>query len=358
MNNLVDGFTKFLLDFFLFRNFARVVREQAAKVQDWLKNVKAFSWEATLLLSLFSWFVMLLLQGIYVRKFVSIFAWGFLIIGVDWALLGKDNKGKTIQIPLIDYKLKYGPWLTGAIATMAFFTNDFIIQDWRGALISWPIFSAVFASWNRFLQPGLKIELPNAEGRQDIVLLFLISGLLSSWFQFHFVIQDILERYPSLRSENFSRSVFVTRIGAPPTQATPKGYTVLEAAETVMREELNGKTWIEAQRWFNNLTNGEDRETVQASLREQIMRRAYGEQLPHEQDFWQITPETAFQTSQVDLLLRATWRGPTSRPDRRVFRRLCTIQEVVNPNPQTFEDLQQGSGFQLQCQPTRIEVQG
>jgi hypothetical protein len=353
----VDNLTRFLLDFFLFRNFAKFASAQAEKVQQWLKTVKAFSWEATLLLSLFSWFVMLLLEGIYVRKFVSIFAWGFLIIGLDWALLGKDYKGKTIQIPLIDYKLKYGPWLTGMVATMAFFTNDFIIRDWQGALISWPIFSAVLASWNRFVKAGLKIELPKSEDRQDIVLLFLISGLLSSWFQFHFVIQDVLQRYPSLRSEDFSRSVFVTRIGAAPP-AMPKGYEILDAAETVVRETLNGKSWIEAQRWLNELTNGEDRTTTQTNLREQMIRRVYGEELPRESAFWQILPETVFQSSQVDLLLRAIWRGPTSQPDRSVFRRLCTIREVVNPNPQSFEDLQQGSSFDLQCQPSRMEVLG
>ncbi len=349
----MDNITKFLLDFFLIRNFAKVVRTRVQQVQDWISKVRPFSWEATLLLSLFSWFVMLLLEGIYVRKFVSIFAWGFLIIGVEWALLGKKFK-----IPLIEFQFHYAPWLSGIIACIALFSNDFIIRDWRGVLINWPIFSAVFASYPKFIQTGLKIQQPGPDGRQDLVLLFLVSGLLSSWFRFHFLVQDILQFYPNLLADDFSRSAFVNRI-KPGPRPTSRGYALLDSAEAQVREELQGKTWIEAQRWLNSLKGTAETPGIEAELSNRIIDREYGEQLPREQEIWQIVTETTFNSanpSQVELLLRAEWQGASSREGGYALRRLCVFSEVVNPAPESFADMKQNSTFQIQCQPTREEL--
>lgn len=335
------------------RKFTQAVGNWAKKFQDWLSKIRPFSWEATLLLSLFSWFVIFLLEGIYVRKFVSIFAWGFLIIAVEWALLGKKFK-----IPLIEFPVQYGPWLSGAIACFALLSNDFLIQDWRGVLISWPIFSAVFASYPRFIHTGLQVKLPEADGRQDLVLLFLVSGLLSSWFQFHFLVQDILQFYPNLLADDFSRSAFVNRI-KPGPRPTSRGYTLLDSAEAQVRQELQGKTWIEAQRWLNSLKGTAEAPGIEAEVSERVIDREYQEQLPREQQLWQIVTETRFNSSnpsQVELLLRAKWQGASSRQGGYTLRRLCIVSEVVNPAPESFEDLRQNSSFQMQCQPTREEL--
>lgn len=343
----MDTITRLLLDFFLFKNFAGFVRNQTKKVQDWLSKVKPFSWEATLLLSLFSWFVYLLVQGFYAKKFVSIFAWGFLILGVDWALLGKQ-----VTVPLLGFKFQYGAWLTGALACAAFLSNDFIITDLRGALISWPIFSAFFAGYSRFIQPGLKWQLPNPDGRQELVLLFLLSGLFSCWFQFHFLIQDILELYPNLLADNFDRSGFVMQLNRI-RRPTSKGYPLLEAAESTVRQELSGKNWIEAQRWLRNI------DSVESDLSRRVIDTLYDDQLPREQQLWQITADTAFRQSSVDLTLRATWKGASSRVGGYTLRRLCIISEVANPPPQTFEQMQTqetlGNSYQITCQQTEEE---
>lgn len=341
----MDNLTRFLLDFFLFRNFAKFARNQAKKVQDWLSHIKPFSWEATLLLSLFSWFVYLLVQGFYAKKIVSIFGWLFLILGVDWALLGKK-----VTIPLIGFKFQHGPWITGAIASAAFLSNDFIITDLRGALISWPIFSAVFAGYTRFIQPGLRWQLPTPEGRQELVLLFLLSGLFSCWFQFHFLVQDVLELYPNLLADNFDRSSFVMQLNRI-RRPTSKGYPLLEAVESEAREDLAGKNWIEAQRWLRNI------DSVESDLGRRAIDAVYGDQMPREQQLWQITADTTFKQASVDLVLRAKWRGASSRLGGYTLRRLCIVSEVAVPPPQTFEDLQAQAGnlYQMTCQTSEEE---
>ena len=337
MNRLLN----FLLKWFLLRDFGQQVRRRIQQLQNWLNAVKPFSWEAVLLLSLFSWFVYLLMNGIYAKKFISVFAWVFLMVGIDWALLGKQ-----LRIPLIGFKLQYGPWITGMIACLALLSNSFIIINWRSAVISWPILSAVFAAYPRFVQPGLKFGPPGAAGRQDLVLLFLISGLLSSWFQLHFLIQNTLRTYPNLLADSFERSAFVTRMNLV-NQPTTKAYPLLRATEAAVRQALTGKTWIETQRWLSNI------KTTEPDLSRQAIQSVYGDQLQREQQLWQITTEAgvnAANRATIDLILRVRWLGASSRPGGGyLFRQTCLLSEVVSSSPRSFEQLQQ-TGFQLTCQ--------
>lgn len=337
----MNKLTNLLLKWFLLRDFGQQVRRRVKQVQDWLNAVKPFSWEAVLLLSLFSWFVYLLMDGVYAKKLISVFAWVFLIVGIDWALLGKQ-----VQIPLIGFKLQYGPWITGMIACLALLSNSFIIMSWRSAVISWPILSAAFAAYPRFIQPGLKLGTPGAAGRQDLVLLFLISGLISSWFQFHFLIQDTLARYPNLLADSFERSAFVTRIHLgelPPTKA----YKLLQATEAGVRQALTGKNWIETQRWLSNI------KAAEPALSRQAIQAVYGSLPLDEKALWQITADAgvnAANRANLDLILRVRWLGASSRPGGGyLISQTCLLSEVVSSSPRSFEQLQQ-TGFQLTCQ--------
>jgi hypothetical protein len=340
----MNELNRLLLDFFLFRNFTKTMRNWGKRTQDRLKKVKPFSWETALLLSLFSWFVYLLVQGFYAKKFVSVFAWAFLMLGVDWALLGRK-----IKVPLIGFQFQYGPWLTGAIASLAFFSNDFLIHNLRDALTSWPFFSALFASYSRFIQTGLRWKTPDAAGRQDLVLLFLVAALLSCWFQFQFLVQDVLTLYPNLRADKFDRSLFVTRVNPQPRPAS-QGFYLLAATEQAVRQDLAGKNWIEVQHWLDNV------KTVEPDLGRRAISAVYGNRLPREQMLWQITVTlNSANSSSPNLNLRARWLGASSLRDGYTLIRACTIQESSAPPPQTFDALQKREAYQLVCQPARQE---
>jgi hypothetical protein len=347
----VNALTRFLLNFFLVKNLVPFVRNRFTQIRERLSKIKPFSWEATLLLSLFSWFVFLLVQGEWVKHLVSIFAWGFLIIGTDWALMGQK-----VTIPLIGYSFQYVPWLTGAMACAALFSNDFIIRDWRSALTSYPIFAAGFMGYTKFIQNGLKWQLPDPGGRQDLVLSFLFCGLLSCWFQFHFLVQDIVQQYPNMLADEFDGSLFVTRLN-PLRRPTTKAYALLDAAELTVRRELAGKTWVDAEAWLRNV------DSVEAALSNQVIDQVYGEQLPREKQLWQITADPTFNPASnptsVDLALRAKWLGASSRLDGYTFRRTCSIRQAAAPPPQTFEDMQTqqqtGGSYEFVCQQTAEE---
>jgi hypothetical protein len=341
----MGALTRFLLDFVLIKNVSKTIREGAQRLQTWLNNIKPFSWEMLLLLSLFSWFAFLLVQGYYVKRFISFFAWLFLIVGVDWAFLRQK-----VSLPLLGFKFMPGPWIAAALTCIALGSNDLLIRDWRSALISWPIFAAVFASYSKFIRPGFTFQLPASEGVQELVLLFLINSLISSWFQFHFLIQDLLQDYPNLLADRFDRSVFVTRLN-PISRPTSRAFALADATEAAVRRELIGKNWIEVQRWFNTV------ESVEANLNQQIIDTVYSDQLPREKRLWQITIDPTFNQTGIAVALRTRWLGASSRPAGYVMKRDCLVSEVLPPAPQTFEQMQQQtSGYQLTCQPTQEEL--
>jgi hypothetical protein len=337
----VQNLTRFLLDFFLIRNFKKVVRARVTQVQDRLSQIKAFSWEAMLLLSLFSWLVYLLVQSEFAKHLVSTLAWIFLMAGVDWALLETQ-----IKFPLIGFLFKPGPWITAAIACIALLSNHFILHDWRSALISWPIFAAVFAGYSEFIEPGFTWQMPTARGRQYLVLLFLVCSLFSSWFQLHFLLQDILARYPNLRADSFSHSSFVVRLN-PSRRPASLGYPLLDTTEKVIRENLAGKNWIEVQRWLRNI------DAIEPALRQRVLERVYRGGFLEEQEFWQITADTTFNPTNIGLVLRANWQGPSSRQSGYTIQRPCSVTEAATPAPQSFEDLQKSTSYQLICHPRR-----
>lgn len=343
----MNDLTRFLLNFFLLKNLVPFVRERFKQIRARIAQIKPFSWETALLLSLLSWFVFLLVQGRFVKHFVSIFAWGFLIVGTDWALMGKK-----ITIPLIGFSFQYAPWITGALACAAFFSNDFIIRDWRSALISYPIFAAGFMGYSKFIQNGLKWQLPDPGGRQDLVLSFLFCGLLSCWFQFHFLVQDLMQQYPNLLTDDFSDSAFVTRLN-PLRKPTTRAFALLEATELRIRQELAGKTWVEAEAWLRNV------DSVEADLSRQVIDQVYGDRLPREKQLWQITADPVASPTKVELSLQATWLGASSRPSGYTVQRSCSISQAAAPPPQTFEEMQTqqqtGGSYEFVCQPSRDE---
>lgn len=341
----MNRLTQLLLDIVLLKNAGQIVRNRARRTQDWFTSIKPFSWEAMLMLSLFSWFVYLLLEGIYAKKFVSIFAWGFLIISSDWAFLGKQA-----QVPLLGFKFQHGAWITAAILAVALLSNNFILTRWQNALTAWPIFAALFAAYPLFLRPGLRWGLPGAAGRQDLVLLVLVHCLIACWFQFHFLIQGRLADYPYLLNNSFEDSLFITRItlnseqAAGENTASRQAATLLTTAEATIRQALTGKTWSETYSWLSNI------QSIQPNLNQQVIEAVYGEQA--EGELWQITADVgrnAISSSSLDLILTARWLGASSRLGGYALRQRCLVSETSLPNPDSFAQMQQ-TGFQLTCQ--------
>jgi hypothetical protein len=341
----IRDFFRFIFDVLLLDRFFEFVQRQIDNLRNRLRQIQAFSWQTLIFLSLFSWFVYLLIEDYDVKRFVSLLAWAFLILGTDWALLGR-----TILLPLIEIKVLYGPWVSGALICAALLSNRFLIYTFPTALTSWPIISVIVAGFSKFLKPGPTIALPDAAGRQDLVILFLIGSLLSCWFRFHYLIQDVLEDYPSLAADNLDKSSFVFRIN-PNSVPVTKGVPILETAESVIRTDLGNRSWIDVQRWLQTL------QTELPQIRNQVMNQVFNDSpASKEQLLWRFNAQ--YLPNQATLRLLAAWRGPSSQGGGYILERSCQVSEAplqsVTGADTRLRNLPRAIGlksYQLSCQP-------
>lgn len=338
----------FFLDILL--NGLSGIRDRTQKrIKD--AKIKPFSWQTALSLSLLSWLVFLVVQDPNLKKFVSIYGWAFLILGVDWYYVDDKEEKKKLYLPGLDVKVNYGSWLTGALFCLALATNNFLLRDAQAALIAWPIVSVVIAALPRVLHPGLDplFRIPKDAGtRQDLVILALIGLLLSCWFRFHFLLQEIIEQYPSVLADDFSNSAFVSRLSPRffNQQSSPesRGVIILDTAEELIRNQLSGQSWLEVQRRLRNI------QTQVPRLEAEAVDSAYANAAAEERQFWRFNAVFEDQLPNDSLELEATWVGPSSQPAGYTLRKICAVKRSALA---TAPDIAVGAGesYELSCQP-------
>jgi hypothetical protein len=345
------------------------------KTTDWFqsrfKDIPQFSGTTTLLLGIFSWLVYLLIQEPAAKELVAIAGWFFLVVGTDWVLFKK-----TAPIPILGLPITYGPWLSGALLSFALYSNRFLIQDGATALVSWPLLSGLIAAVPTVLKTGPYIKryedfLPRE--RIYLVLLALISILLSCWFQFFFLLDNLVQQYPSLLADaNIYRSAFVVRVNPPPVS---KGVEILDTAETLIRDrlrngELRGRSWADGQRLLLNVQT----ETSPIRPRDMapvIASKVFGN-MPNveEAPLWLYNAQ--FFPSNIDnapgaqqsqwfgtLVLQAIWRGPSSQPNGYTLEKSCWVPREPNTDPvKGLERPKELSFYLLKCDPIRSRQRG
>ncbi|WP_088891289.1 DUF5357 family protein [Leptolyngbya ohadii] len=348
----MGDFLQFLFGLSLFRDLRQSFVEQFKRFQKSLREIKPFSWQTALLLSLLSWLVYLLLQDEIAKRIVSFFGWAFLILGVDWALVRRK-----LTVPILGLQVRYAPWVTGAILTIALYSNRLLIQDVSDAFTSYPIFSALLACIPKFIHPGPTFRPPNRAGRQDIVLVLLLGSLYSCWFQLQFEVQNLLAQYPSVLADDMSRSNFVVQMEQEPQPTY--GIQILNVAEAEVRNTLNDlTTWAEVQQQLGNIQAEVPR--IATIARYEI----YGNP-PRSREYrlWRLNavslPDPQ-QPSSLLLQLQSLWYGPSSNGRGYILQRSCVVQpagsQILVPSGVPFGQSAQAPGsqtpvYQMNCRP-------
>jgi Family of unknown function (DUF5357) len=334
------------------------------------KDVQPFSGTTALLLGIFSWLVYLLIREPAAKELIALTGWFFIIVGTDWVLFNK-----TAPIPLLGLKIKYGPWVSGVLLSIALYSNRFFIQDIPTALVSWPLLSGIIAAVPYLLKTGPQIKKFNdfiLFERQYLVLLALISILLSCWIQFHFLLDNLLLQYPSLLADtNINKSAFIVRLTPPPVS---KGVTILQTAEAMIRDdlrrgELRGRSWADGQRFLRNVQtpNSPIRPLIMAPV---IAQKVFGNTpSSKEAPFWSYNAE--FAPSNIDnapgsqsswygaLVLQALWRGPSSQSSGYTLKKTCRVpREPDAPAVRGLERPKELSFYLLKCDPIQSNVAG
>jgi hypothetical protein len=352
----VKGLFNFLKKLFFIDLIANALSGFSKRSNEQVKKIRPFSWQTALGISLLAWLVHLLIRSPSLRQFVSLYGWFFLILGVDWFFSDDRDDKKKLQIPGLKLKINVGPWITGALICLALLSNRFLIRDFSTALVSWPIVSVGVAWLPRVLNPGLEplLRVPkDADVRQDLVIVTLLGFLFSCWFQFHFLLQDLLQRYPTVRGDDFSNSAFVVRVGPDldfDDSPDSRGVDLLDTTEELIRQDLNGRSWIDVQRRLRDIPADISRFEAEA------IETVY-EDAPRAQEslFWRLnasfTDAMAGDVPPDDVLeLQAVWDGPSSRPEGYILNKACYIQRsplAVAPNVPVGS----GAAYTMNCNP-------
>lgn len=301
----------FLIDFLklgLLLNFIKFITDFFRQLVKSLTPPSAFSWQTLIFLSVFSYF-MAYFATYPLRDLLASMGWVFLIFGVSW--LTTDNED-VLKI----YSFSLGPWITGALVCI------FVFGTWRGdftpaTLICWPPISAVLAIVREFFDTGLKFKIPQPVARQNIVILLLTNLIISCWFQFYFITQDWINKYPVLLSDDFSKSAFVVKLEAPQAEMS-RGTLLLNSMGQLIKQELENKPWPQVERWL-----------LPDNLRERLpaLERQVEKRLPwaSEDLWWQFEPRVSSTKSGYNLQLQTVWKGPSSQKREYYIQKSCQI---------------------------------
>lgn len=301
---------KFLRKFFLFKLFQPLFQAIVA----FFVPDDYFSWKTMIYLSLFSWAMSWLAYGFEATSFTVIlltsFSWLFLAFGVGWGL--QANKVKLFGIPL-------APWVAGAILC-GFIFGLVPGSQMELAIVAWPLIAALIIIVPQFFTWDIKFKIPPPLVRQQLILVFLLSLLFSSWFQFYFRLQSWFDDYPSLLAEDFEASGFVYRVPGQPA-ALSEGITLLTLTEAALRDDLDNRPWSGVERWLLNVDD------QMVGLRREVRDRLSRPSL--EQRFWRIDVQPLNASNGYDLRLQAVWQGPTADPNGYYLEKSCNLQRVV-----------------------------
>ncbi|MBD2114100.1 MULTISPECIES: DUF5357 family protein [Cyanophyceae] len=273
-----------------------------------------FSWQTVIYMSLFSWLMSLLARLLAATPFtvglLATISWICLALGVGWAL--EANKVRFFGIPV-------APWVSGAIICI------FLFGSWGGrwlqpALVSWPLVSFAVIAVPSLLSWDFDLKTPPPMVRQQLALLFCLSLLFSSWFQFYFRIQSWVRDYPSLVADSVDNSAFVYRFPGQEV-ALPAGVTHLTIAEEVLREQIDNKPWPSVERWLLNLEG--QRQALQRRVQSQMGRGA-----SLENSLWRLDFQPLSNADGYTLKLWAIWSGPAANQNGYYLEKTCLLMPV------------------------------
>ncbi len=306
------------------------MKELFGSLRSFLTPTQSASWQTLMLLSLFS-IAMAALMTPVVQGLVSFCGWVFLITAVWWFVYEKDVMS-ALTINLVFMKVFLGPWIVATLIVLALFGSWAGFANLAGvtpaALICVGPIAAAIALAPKFIKTSdektPQYTLPDTKFRQGMVLFVLSHLLIACWFQFYFLIQGWLNLYPSLLAEDFSRSAFVIRVQ--PNIQVSRGKEVLNAAESELRDRLNNQSWSAIERWLF-----ESKVSTQwtTDLEQSVQSRLKNKLGAGEMELWKLsgkaTGDTYDSGAYYNLLLNATWKGPTAAKTDYTVTKRCEL---------------------------------
>lgn len=276
-----------------------------------LRPPRVLGWRSLFYLSIIAWLMALLAGGVLKNPSLQnrISFWGclLLLIAYGWFAIEKPFRFQGFSLT---------SWIMGVFLCMflASLNN-------KTAPIVWficPPLSATLAAWPELVDEKRKFKIPSPEVRAKLLIWFFSHLVVSCWIQFNTIIQNWLQQYPSLLTEDFSKSAIVVKIQYL-SIPTNQGVVVLEQMEKQIETQINGKPWDKAEALQKNTKE-------RKKLKDQAIK-----QMPNvkEKAMWKIVePKVSGSKSGYNLELVAQWRGPGSNPTGYDLKKLCQVNSA------------------------------
>ncbi|MCC5606027.1 septal junction protein FraD [Nostoc sp. CHAB 5834] len=275
---------------------------------------KAYSWQTFIYLSVFSWVVSYFAIG-YIKDIIAFFGWLFLIAGTAWYTTEDPLRVPGTFMPV-------GAVITGFLVSVFAFGNQEDVITPR-TIVFWPTISALITAIPEFIEGNdtdAKARIPKPEDRQRIIILVASSMLLSCWIQFHFVMNNWFQEYPSLQADTFRSSTIVVRTEER-LKIPRNGAIILEKLQPIVVEQIAQRPWSEVEKWLL------DAKQRVGTLGSGIIQKNLGKY--EEKEVWRIEPRVANAKSGYILDLLSIWMGPSSNPRGYYLKKSCRIEPVA-----------------------------
>ena len=271
-----------------------------------------------------------------VESLLASCGWIFLIIGVSWL-----NTEQSLRI---------GPWITSALICLFIFEIIFISGIWTKNSISfifmsWPIISAVIAILPFFFDQELNLRQPLLEKRSYIIILLASQILITCWFQFYFMLEQVLSTdYPSFLLDDFSKSNFIVKLPIE-KQSISRSSEILNEFEKDLRREVEKKDW---KKIINLINKEEWQQKTIANFRQKKMNSKLEDQL------WEIQLTRLADDSGYSLKSQAIWQGPYANLQVYSAEKICQIRPRVSKSNDSDNEPQKVI-TKMKCQPTKTQ---
>ena len=292
---------------------------------------KFWHWQTFSVLTIILWLLSMIISEVDSDKqeeinFISSLSWLSLTIAVGW---------RTNQKPFVFGELSLSPWMTGGL--ICFLLSENLATNIQHiAIVIWPIISICIA--------GVILVLTSSEAEKtakfsqllkpNFVILILVNFLLSCWLGLHFMIQMMVEQYPTMGEKNLSKSTFVYRLKNPSINDY-RGAKILNLMEQKLKNDLGSqKLGLSVPKMKLRLENIKDEVTQEISV-------------VKEDDLWKLQTPIVANQSGYQLELQLFWIGPTVKDESYYLSKSCKIGEKVTQR-------NSGSTTQNEAVPIRV----
>lgn len=285
--------------------------DRLKQLEEIIIPTKPLQWQTFLLVALLLWLgsILLSMGGNNDRKISEIFgrlSWLFLTIGI----------GRLTSKRLFIGNFNPSSWITGALLTIFFYEN--VADELKSFIIvMWPLTSLCIEELTIFFRHGATLEKSSSLVRKRFTFILLINLLLSSWFSFHFVVQDWIREYPSLLEDDVGNSAFIakTKLGS---VNESRGARILNLIEAKLRDE----------------TRDSQLEMSVEKMKMKLITLKFKalEELPaaKENKYWLLQTPIIASNAGYKIELQLIWEGPTAGKESYYLSKNCQIQREVS----------------------------